>query len=190
MRDDVRFSDEYPYYVYVHYRNDTDGGEGNVGLVVKESVKQYFRDLYTIPVEKSIEMYSFPEPNTGCFLWAGPVYRNKAFINVNKKSYPAAHFLYQYFNKIKLGPKEQIHRSCDNKLCVNPDHFIRGKSKGVTAHRSTFKQHLQKIDEGIVREIRKLKECEKTVKEIVSILGLTRSIVESVVSGKTWRWVV
>lgn len=273
--DKLRFSDEYPYYVYIHYRNDngtpfyvgrgkkyegrldtpgeyqrayekgindrsdfwhrivnkagytveifldeltyeeayhkeielvklygrrnigkgplvnlTDGGEGNEGYVTSEETKKKLRDFNLIPVEKTIEMYSFPEPNTGCFLWAGPVYRNKAFINVDGGSYSAAHFLYQYFNGVKLGPKEQIHRSCNNRLCVNPDHFIRGKSKGVTAHRSTFRQHLQVIDEHIVREIRKLKDDGKTPKEIMSLLNLTHGVVGGVIYNKTWRWVV
>lgn len=273
--DKLRFSDEYPFYVYIHYRNDTgtpfyvgrgkkyeerlggsgeyqrahekgvndrsdfwhrivskcgytveiilddltyeeakdkeiefitlygrrnigkgplvnltDGGEGNEGYVISEETKKKLRDFNLIPVEKSIEMYSFPEPNTGCFLWAGPMYKNKAYINVDGGSYPAAHFLYQYYNNVKLGAKEQIHKSCDNKLCVNPDHFVRGKSRGLTAHRSTFKQHLQVIDEEVVREIRRLKNDGKTHKEIMSLLNLTHGIVGGVIYNKTWGWVV
>jgi len=171
--------------------NHTDGGEGNVGLVVKEAVKQYFKKLYTIPLEKSIEMYSYPEPNTGCWLWAGVSIRDKAYVSIEGKCYPAHLKLYEYYNNIKVPKGKFVLRSCKNSYCVNPDHLYLGDgTETKKAHRSTWRQHLSVINEEIVKKIRALREDGKRPIEIVNELDLTPSIVHSVLKGKTWKWVV
>lgn len=270
---EFRFSEEYPYYVYVHYRNDngqpfyvgmgkkyktrintkneyqrsteskersdywhnivnkhgytieifmdnltheeavakekelislygrtknggilcnlTDGGEGNVGYIPKESTKLKLREINLIPVEKAIFDNTFPEPNTGCFLWAGSVARDRAYINVDGNSLPANKFLYEYYTGVKLEKGQFVNRTCGNKLCVNPDHFYIGgyTDRDIRGVREKYKHYRQVLTKEIVIEARKLRAEGVSVKDICKKYNASRACIDQMLAGKSWGWV-
>lgn len=70
---------------------------------------------------------SFPEPNTGCWIWSGPT-RGKIHYGVigYKGKYISTHRLsYQLFKRRIPKGKDILHK-CDTPLCINPHHLSSG----------------------------------------------------------------
>lgn len=88
-----------------------------------------------------------------------------------------------------------LHR-CDNGLCCNPDHLFLGtqadnvhdcvsKGRAHGAHQGV-EHHNAKLNPSKVREIRRL--CEhNTQEDVAKRYGVTRSCIEQIVCGVTWK---
>jgi len=66
---------------------------------------------------------SYPEPNTGCYIWGGATYLNGyGILTINKKCL-SAHRVSYYVHKGNIGYGLVVDHLCNNKLCINPEHL-------------------------------------------------------------------
>ena len=92
-------------------------------------------------------------------------------------------------------PKYVCH-SCDNPSCCNPAHLFAGdaainaadrESKGRGVRPSGSAHHRAKITDDVARHIRAAAGRGELQRDISARLGISKTIVQCVCSGKTWR---
>lgn len=74
-------------------------------------------------IKKRLFKLSFPEPNTGCFIWCAATYTNGyGYMTYNKKSI-SAHRLSYFIHKGIIPAGLVVDHLCNNKYCINPEHL-------------------------------------------------------------------
>lgn len=174
--------------------NLTDGGEGNKGYISSESTKKLLSDINTISIEDHIRDSVFPEPNTGCWLWAGTVDKryDRAVIHRNGHSGLAAHkVFFEHFTGTKVPKGKFLARTCKNAMCVNPDHCYIGKfeDRDHKGRPRKYKHHRQILTEEIVLKARELKRTTSlNMKQISEQLQCGYRAISFALNGKSWGW--
>ncbi len=87
----------------------------------REERKPYYKDLYKRDFnEDDIEVFMSRIKKNNCWIWQGktnkgsPIFRNKS----------AQRASYKIHNHVAVDRSLYIMTCCDNKLCVNPEHFL------------------------------------------------------------------
>lgn len=143
----------------------------------------------------------YPEPNTGCWLWGGPVnddgyglFRYSVFPFKLKTAHRASYWMYNgEFDHSKLN----VLHVCDNPCCVNPDHLFLGTHKDNMKDKALKNRHGRKapigeyahsakITEAQVIEIRSLCGFKKQ-SEIAKMYNITQSNVSAIINRKNWK---
>lgn len=132
-----------------------------------------------------------PEPNSGCWLWLGALARGYGAFSFGKLM-RAPRFSYEEF-KGEIPAGHVVRHTCDNKLCVNPDHLITGTrsdnaqdalSRGlaVVGSRSPAAKITENDALAIIEDTRPLAE-------IAATYGLSKSRVCTIKKGRGWKHV-
>lgn len=88
-----------------------------------------------------------------------------------------------------------LRHTCDTPACVRPDHLIPGtqaensqdmKSRGRQARGERHSQ--VKLTEATVRNVRKMIGYGFQQKAIAKMVGVDRSTISDIKSGKSWGW--
>jgi hypothetical protein len=135
-------------------------------------------------------------PSDGCWQWIGAINPNKA-----RRNYPLAMFYLDGKNQkasraawlLLRGPiPEAMHvcHTCDNPLCVNPDHLFLGTHRD-NMHDCAVKGRVgtAKLNPDRVRQIRLLRRNGMSMQAIADRFEVSERAVEFVLKGVTWSYV-
>lgn len=72
------------------------------------------------------------DPVTGCWIWTGGTQSiGYGMMRYDNKMQCVHRVAYMLHHGVKLGRYDFIVHTCDNKLCVNPDHLVLVKSRSA-----------------------------------------------------------
>lgn len=139
-------------------------------------------------------------PDSQCWEWKGPTHHS-GYVHIRCGGRKVnLHRLAAYVWKdMPIDSPLFVCHQCDNRKCCNPDHLFLGTAKAnsddmwrkgrgnVTIYGE--KNHLAKLTENAVREIRVLARMGQKQRDIAKKYGVAQSQIWSVLSGKTWSQV-
>jgi len=137
----------------------------------------------------------------GCWHWTGAkTGRGYGSMRVGHKSTGAHRISYELFK----GPIGDLHvcHTCDNPLCVNPDHLwlgtnadnvadreAKGRMKSPVIGKKGSTNPFSKLTEAEIPKIRKLRNDGMTAKVIAAEFGVSESAIDNVIYGNAWTHV-
>jgi len=140
-----------------------------------------------------LDYYSIPEPNSGCYLWTGPVIEGGyGRIKVSRRTV-LAHRLAWEVHRGPIADDLCVCHRCDNPGCVNPDHLFLGThaenmadrdAKGRCRPGSGVRQWKAKLTPVLVAEIRASSLLQR---ELAEIYGVTQKTISAVKTGIVWK---
>lgn len=84
-------------------------------------------------IEEYIDEYIMPEPNTGCWLWTGPLFKGgygrltvASKESNGSRSLRAHRAIYKFITGRQITKDVFLCHHCDTPSCVNPDHLFEG----------------------------------------------------------------
>lgn len=144
-----------------------------------------------------LEMYSIPEPNSGCWLWTKFVDKDEyGFIRNNGVRMRAHRFSYQY-HKGNIPSGMVVCHKCDNPSCVNPEHLFIGTKKDNTQDMLNKGRNGLTGARGESNGNTKLKELDiidiikssKSYKKLAEIYGVGSSTIARIKKRQVWAHV-
>ena len=147
------------------------------------------------------------EPNSGCWLWTGPlniygyamlyVGRRRGATGKNGQR-KVSRVLYEMLNNVVLTREEFICHRCDTPACVRPDHLFlgnaainnidrmnKGRSHLWNGSRAGEKNHSTKLTEAKVEKIRSLWPGVSSGK-LGKRFGVTKQAILAIVHERAW----
>jgi hypothetical protein len=130
----------------------------------------------------------------GCWCWTGPRFNSRqeyGRITVNGVSMPAHRFAYELFRG-PIPKKMLVCHSCDQQVCVNPDHLFLGThqdnmadmvAKQRSSHIHGESHPNAKLTDELVAEIRSSPETQK---ELAERLHVSQALISKVRHRRIW----
>lgn len=146
-------------------------------------------------VSLSAAFHFHVEKTDGCWLWRGPVLKQRGGYGVftmrsEGHVMARAHRVSFELHKRKLKPGEHVLHTCDNPACVNPNHLIAGnqisnmKDKVAKSRQNRGDSHgRHKLTEAQARAIKKDPRLQR---EIAADYGVSVITVSDIKRGYSW----
>ncbi|MBA8799132.1 hypothetical protein FHW77_002851 [Agrobacterium sp. RC10-4-1] len=148
-------------------------------------------------LEDAFEFHVSPEPNCGCWLWTGPIFKLRGGYGcftmrplgvVQERAHRLAWSIYR---KEPLTRETHVLHKCDNPVCVNPDHLFLGDQRT----NMTDKVRKNRQDKGDIHGRHKLSEREaiairsdpRPYAEIATAFGVTVPTISDIKCARSWK---
>lgn len=136
---------------------------------------------------------------SGCHEWQGAKRGPMGYSSLGNEPGKLPRMVYGHIvsyrhHKGEIPPGMIVRHTCDNPICVNPEHLILGThgdnvqdmlSKGRQGDRKP-----NKVSESQVREIRAMSESGLGVVPISNLYGISKSQVSKIARREAWRHVI
>lgn len=140
---------------------------------------------------------TYPEPMSGCWLWGGHTDKDGygTIYHKTNDGFRRAH-RYSYFLYKSEHPKEHcVLHTCDNPICVNPDHLFLGTNQQNTADRHSknrnakgAKHGMATLNDSQVLQILTLYATNKYGRcKLERMFNVSSHAIYCIVVGKTWK---
>ena len=134
-----------------------------------------------------------PVSESGCWIWTGGVTGSGyGAMKISGKMVSAHRVSYDLHNDEPCGEREVLH-SCDNPLCVNPNHLSAGTHQENMAdqvakqrHAIGSRNHFASLDERKVSEIKRQLRMGREGKDIAAEFGVNPPTISKIKLGHTW----
>lgn len=150
--------------------------------------------------KKSFFDKTFPEPNTGCWLWAGAIMTGGYGFMKYNSDIKSAHRFSFFIHNNDFNPSLCVLHKCDVRCCVNPDHLFQGTYSDNAKDRESKKRgNLKhgihngraKLTDEKVKELRlKWSTGEYSQRQLAKEYGVDQAKVWSVLHNKSWKHVL
>ena len=153
------------------------------------------------PLRIRFESFVSPEPNTGCWLWAGNVNRKGyGSVSIRRSTNDAAHRVSWRLHRGEIPFTFWVLHKCDVPSCVNPDHLFLGTCADnlqdmARKGRQVFQRHPEKAPRGRRNGNAKLDELQvmairastETCVALAARHGVSRSLISAVRTRIIWK---
>jgi len=147
-----------------------------IDILNHEAIKKRFMDKV------------MPEPNSGCWLWAGSSVKNGyGQVRVNYKLYLSHRISHELF-KGEIPDGMNVLHTCDVRCCVNPDHLFLGTQKDNVQDMIAKGRRIHtKLNQFQVRTIKRLLSFGTLLNiEIAEIFKVSPSTISAIKHGRNW----
>lgn len=136
-----------------------------------------------------------PEPNTGCWLWAGPFMKETGYgrVGFDNREILAHRLSFE----VHVGPVSadlMVCHTCDVPLCVNPQHLFLGTCKdnmmdAASKQRTTLGERnaMARLSADEVVQIRAARSAGRSLRDIGDEFNVSEANVRAIAKRETWR---
>jgi len=165
------------------------------------SRREFDRKTKVLPLYKrgrslaeTLDAYSVPEPNSGCWIWLGAANKRWHGSLGYQGKIIGSHRASWLVHRGKIPDGFFVCHRCDVPLCINPDHLFLGQavdnvrdmlSKGRGTKARGLSHGQNKLSEDDVRSIRS--SC-LSHRRIASSYGISCGTVSGIRRRKIWAW--
>jgi hypothetical protein len=154
-----------------------------------------------VPLRIRFARFVSPEPNTGCWLWAGNVNRKGyGSVSIRRSTNDRAHRVSWRLHKGEIPPSLWVLHKCGVPSCVNPDHLFLGTCADnlqdmARKGRQVFQRHPEKAPRGTRNGNAKLTESKVaairssggTCIVRAARYGVSQSLISAIRTGIIWK---
>jgi len=142
----------------------------------------------------------YPEPNTGCWIYAGRVAKSGHGIGRFTDKIQLAHRFSYLQHYGQFNPELHVLHKCDVPCCVNPDHLYLGDQRQNNIDRDTrgrqktargVEHKLSRLTENDVRVIRLMhdpKLCSSRI--LAKMFSVSQKVIMNIIRKKSYKNVV
>lgn len=122
------------------------------------------------------------DPDTGCWIWQGSISCGYGKLSYNGKSPEWAHRAYYHYVYGDIPGGQDLHHTCRNRICVNPDHL-----ELLTPRAHGREAEAAKLNLVQVNEIRRRLAAGEGNTRLANEFGVTRQTIGDIKFGRTWQ---